>query len=376
MIRLVLPLAFLAAVIGAVHPPAVVAQDEPVVRALFLYMPTCDHCHHVVDHDLPPVMERFGAQFVVAFVDVSHGAGLDLFYEVIDGFAVPPEAQGVPLMVIGSEVLSGDVEIPARLADVVEAGLAAGGIDWPAVPGMEAIAAQADAQGTSAAAEAAATPAVDGPADVLGDAEPERDAADYVRHAPDMTPPTLRQRWAADPVAFGITLVVLAGMLLSTAWVAAGWWRGGLATGAGRGGRGWAIPALCVLGAVVAAYLAFVETTSSTAVCGPVGDCNAVQQSEYALLFGVLPVGVLGLVGYVAITALWAWQRHGPRDQALRTKWLLAAVLLAGVLFSIYLTLIELFVIHAICMWCVTSAVTMTLLLWAVYLGWVEREPA
>ena len=69
------------------------------------------------------------------------------------------------------------------------------------------------------------------------------------------------------------------------------------------------IPALCVIGLGVDGYLTFVETQNVQAVCGPVGDCNTVQSSPYARLFGVLPVGLLGLIGYVAIVAAWAVQR-------------------------------------------------------------------
>ncbi|MCK7496821.1 MAG: hypothetical protein MZW92_42455 [Comamonadaceae bacterium] len=50
----------------------------------------------------------------------------------------------------------------------------------------------------------------------------------------------------------------------------------------------WLIPALIVIGIGVAAYLSYVETQSVEAMCGPVGDCNTVQQSRYARLFDVL----------------------------------------------------------------------------------------
>lgn len=59
----------------------------------------------------------------------------------------------------------------------------------------------------------------------------------------------------------------------------------------------------------IAGYLAYVEATQSTAVCGPVGDCNTAQQSEYARLFGVLPIGVIGVVGYLAILFSWGVTR-------------------------------------------------------------------
>ena len=125
----------------------------------------------------------------------------------------------------------------------------------------------------------------------------------------------------------------------------------------------YAIPVLAVLGLGVAGYLTFVETRNVAAVCGPVGDCNAVQSSPYAKLFGVLPVGVLGLIGYVAILALWALGRYAGGTLAAYAPVLLFTMALFGVLFSIYLTYLELAVILAVCAWCLTSAVIMALLL-------------
>ncbi len=51
----------------------------------------------------------------------------------------------------------------------------------------------------------------------------------------------------------------------------------------------------------VAFYLSYVEISNTKAVCGPVGNCNSVQESPYAHLFGLIPIGALGVVGYAAI---------------------------------------------------------------------------
>ena len=120
---------------------------------------------------------------------------------------------------------------------------------------------------------------------------------------------------------------------------------------------------LCAVGLTVASYLAYVETRQVKAVCGPVGDCNAVQQSEYALLFGVLPVAVLGVIGYVAILAAWAWGRLGSGRLTELAPLALFGMALLGTLFSIYLTFLEPFVVGATCSWCLTSAMMMTLIL-------------
>ena len=118
----------------------------------------------------------------------------------------------------------------------------------------------------------------------------------------------------------------------------------------------WAVPLLSLIGLGVAGYMAYVETQQVQAVCGPVGDCNSVQQSEYARLFGLIPIGVVGVLGYLAILAAWAIYRLSPgriAQWAGLTLWLMTA---GGVLFSIYLTFLEPFVIGATCAWCLSSA--------------------
>ena len=127
--------------------------------------------------------------------------------------------------------------------------------------------------------------------------------------------------------------------------------------------REWAIPVLCLSGLVVAGYLAYVEVTQVAAVCGPVGDCNTVQQSEYARLFGILPIGVLGLIGYAAIIAAWWIERRGRAPLDRLAALTLVIMTLGGTLFSIYLTFLEPFVIGATCAWCLTSVIIMTALL-------------
>lgn len=127
--------------------------------------------------------------------------------------------------------------------------------------------------------------------------------------------------------------------------------------------RGWMIPILCVIGLAVAGYLSYIEISLSPAPCGPVGNCNAVQASSYARLWGVLPIGALGVGGYIAILAAW-W--------ASRQKWgwlsSYAAIALFGMaffgtIFSVYLTYLEPFVIKAVCIWCITSSILINLLL-------------
>lgn len=97
--------------------------------------------------------------------------------------------------------------------------------------------------------------------------------------------------------------------------------------------------------------------------CGT-GGCDTVQTSQWAVLFG-LPVAFYGVVGYLTILVV---SLMALRPVALPQRgWstLLAALASVGFLFTIYLTYLELFVIHAICRWCVGSAVIITAI-WVV----------
>jgi len=77
----------------------------------------------------------------------------------------------------------------------------------------------------------------------------------------------------------------------------------------------------------------------------------------------VLPVGVLGALGYVALLSAWLWGRYGRGRLAELAPLAVFAIALFGVLFSLYLTYLEPFVIRAVCAWCLTSAVILTALL-------------
>ncbi len=125
----------------------------------------------------------------------------------------------------------------------------------------------------------------------------------------------------------------------------------------------WSVLISALAGIAVAGYLTLSKYTGVQVSCGPAGGCDTVQNSRYATLFGVLPVAILGLAGYVGILLGWiAWQFGSGGIQ----KWAPVAIwamCLFGALFSIYLTSLEPFVIGATCMWCITSAVLMVVLL-------------
>lgn len=117
---------------------------------------------------------------------------------------------------------------------------------------------------------------------------------------------------------------------------------------------------LSIMGIAVAAYLTVVHYRADLLVCGAGGGCHTVQSSSYAVVAGI-PIAILGLAMYIALLALTGVRIKRP-DWIVPATYAAFAIALAGVAYAIYLTYVELFVIDAICQWCVSSAVITTLI--------------
>ncbi|GIV89889.1 MAG: vitamin K epoxide reductase [Chloroflexus sp.] len=243
--------------------------QTPVAHAVLFYSPTCPHCHVVLNDVLPPLQARYGSRFQILTIDVTTPSGKSLYSAALQSFAVPVYRQGVPALFFGQIHLVGSDEIPARLPGLIEQALAAGGNAWPAIPGIEPL---------TATFESGAAPV-----------------------APSASSPFSR-----DPVANTLALLVLTGMAIAF-FVAVTRLRWPFDRPLSVTRSRW-IPVLAAVGVVLAGYLTVVELNQQRAVCGPVGDCNAVHQSQYARFFGV-PVGLIGLVGYLAIIVAWLLER-------------------------------------------------------------------
>ncbi len=119
------------------------------------------------------------------------------------------------------------------------------------------------------------------------------------------------------------------------------------------------IALLALVGVFVALYLTLYKLgVIGTLVC-QIGSCERVNTSRWATFLG-LPVATWGLAVYVVLLALAVAGIQGAPARPI--AWALTSLSGWSLLFSGWLTYLELFVIHAICMWCVISATLMTLI--------------
>nr|MBN1228254.1 vitamin K epoxide reductase family protein [Anaerolineae bacterium] len=119
--------------------------------------------------------------------------------------------------------------------------------------------------------------------------------------------------------------------------------------------------ALSVLGLLTAAYLSYNHLTNTTSLlCVEGGGCDTVRDSPYSEISGI-PVAIVGVFGYLILIAGLLYEEMGGRlsDSIPMISFGLSLV---GILYSAYLTYLEVFIIVAICPYCVASATVMLLL--------------
>lgn len=118
--------------------------------------------------------------------------------------------------------------------------------------------------------------------------------------------------------------------------------------------------ALAVLGMLVSIYMTIFKLTENPNMCLGNGGCSTVNSSIYSEISGI-PVALVGVGGYLAILALLLLEN---RISFLKTNGTMAifGLALVGFFFTLYLVYVELALIHALCPFCVTSQITMTIL--------------
>jgi len=310
--------------------------EGAIVHAVLFYSPTCPHCNKVISEDLPPLIEKYGKQLHITVENVRLAAGQQLYQAAIKQFNISKDRLGVPALIIGNQVLVGAYEIPTQFPKLIESFLAQGGVDWPQIPGLKVEAAPID-EGSS-------------------------DNADQAKSSTETT--TFFEKLAYDPIGNSLAIIILITMIIVVIQSLVHLKQNFKHSDSFK--QDWIIAFLAFMGIAISSYMLYVATADEViAICGPVSDCNSVQQSEYSHLFGI-PIAVFGVIAYLSILLVWSIVHYTAEKIANLGRLILFMLTLSGTLFSIYLTFLEPFVIGASCIWCLASAIIMTTLFWRI----------
>jgi uncharacterized membrane protein len=318
----------------AVMAPVRVAHaqaGQPVVHAVLFWTNGCQYCSQTLTTTLPALQEKYRAQLSIQLIELASSKDVDNLYAFGASLGLSKGQIAVPFLLIDHTALIGVDEINSKLPGLIGSYLSKGGVEVPDMPILSEMLAK---------------------------------SVEFTTSNSNLHPLTTAAT-EAHQVGFTLAWVIMVLMWLAVICAIV------MIVRAIQGHplkefRAWvdfAIPVLSLVGLGVATYLAVMEVTHARVLCGPVGDCNAVQSSPYARLFGFLPVAMVGAAGYIAILVVWLWKRFRMAASPKTAGAALCGMALFGTLFSIYLTYLELFVIHAVCVWCLTSAVIITALM-------------
>lgn len=332
-------------------PSSEANSPTAVTQAVLFNSPGCHDCQLVVAQAITPAREKYGDQFELITIDIVTSEDVEYLYQAAAAFDLQKEQIDLPLLIIGDSVLIGE-KIVSDLPDLIEQYLSAGGVAYPQLLERTSI----------------HTPV----------SKPPPTAAPFLmQNVASTEPAEYELSTTSVPNGFILAAWVMFVMVVVLAYTGFIFIRLVLSHSTSEPivlrRLEWLIPVLALVGIGVSGYLTYVENQAVRAVCGPVGDCNAVQSSPYARLFGLLPLGILGLAGYILLLTTWYIQRSTAGNPADWAAFALFCMAFVGMLFSLYLTYLELFVIKAVCVWCLTSAVIISLIL-LLSLGPADRH--
>ncbi|MBC7235186.1 MAG: hypothetical protein H5T69_05050, partial [Chloroflexi bacterium] len=116
--------------------PSSVSSAEGVARAVLFWSDTCPACHMAREQVLPPIVARYGPRLELRAVEITAHKNEDVWDATMAALQIPRERRYIPMLLIGEWVLVGGQQIAENLPLLVDQYLAAGGVDFPPVPGV------------------------------------------------------------------------------------------------------------------------------------------------------------------------------------------------------------------------------------------------
>jgi uncharacterized membrane protein len=123
----------------------------------------------------------------------------------------------------------------------------------------------------------------------------------------------------------------------------------------------WASVVFAVIGVLISIYMTIYKLTDNERMCIGNGGCSTVNASAYSSIYGI-PVAVFGILGYLAILVALTLEVKGGKFLRQNATLATFGMALIGFLFSFYLLYLEIYVIKALCPFCISSQIAISIL--------------
>mgnify|MGYP002681940393 FL=1 len=133
-----------------------------VVHGLYFYSTDCTHCMAVLDEVITPLQVELGDRLDLRLVEINTPENYELLLKTEETFQVSNGQRAIPVTVLGNQVLVGEDANRAELPGIIQTAAQMGGLDFPAIPGLDPSILQSTNPGANPAATECATDSTDG----------------------------------------------------------------------------------------------------------------------------------------------------------------------------------------------------------------------
>lgn len=117
--------------------PSQPAQEDVKVEAYYFYSTSCSHCMDILQNIVQPLEAKYPGLLGIKLVELSESVNYEALMKAESAFGIGAGDRGLPVVLIGDQMLNGEQQTREKLVDLVEAGLTGDGIKLPEIPGVD-----------------------------------------------------------------------------------------------------------------------------------------------------------------------------------------------------------------------------------------------
>lgn len=117
--------------------PTVPDLENAKVEAYYFYSTSCSHCLDILENVVKPLEAEYPGLIGIRLVELSESVNYEALMKAESAFGIGASDRGLPVVLIGNEMLNGEEQTRDRLVELIEAGLEGEGIKLPEIPGVD-----------------------------------------------------------------------------------------------------------------------------------------------------------------------------------------------------------------------------------------------
>jgi cytochrome c biogenesis protein CcdA len=117
--------------------PTQPASENVKVEAYYFYSTTCSHCMDILQNIVQPLEAEHPGLLGIELVELGESVNYEALMKAESAFGIGAGDRGLPVVLIGDQMLNGEEQTREKFVALVEAGLEGDGIKLPEIPGVD-----------------------------------------------------------------------------------------------------------------------------------------------------------------------------------------------------------------------------------------------